>query len=55
MSTPLACTGCAESEYSKYTSMTMCKLSLAPAWMTYKERGCVLYDSSTSRKIEEEN
>ena len=31
---------CKHSEYSEYTSMVMCKLTKAPAWMTYGEREC---------------
>jgi len=31
---------CRHSEYSEYTSMTMCKLTKAPAWMTLNEREC---------------
>lgn len=54
MSTPMECLGCAESEYCKYTSMTMCQKSYAPAWMTYKTIDCVLYDSSKQTITETE-
>ena len=38
--TPYTCQDCDHSEYSDYTCMLMCKLTLAPAWMSLDTDDC---------------